>query len=947
MNKRLLYFVLSGFAVGSMMVTQVARVRADTIVPETLIVTDVTWDKSGSPYILEGDVSVEGSTFTVKEGVEIISTAVEDEGFGIFVNGGKLMMNGKGLGDDRILTRDLRRIDVTDGSAYIQNVDMKGGGGFSFTNTKADISTSTITNAFQAITTKDSELSISGSRIEGNRSGIRVQPHEVFQVVRPTTPFTGGIGNALEIEPRVTITQSAITANTRTAIENYAEYTVLSSQNWWGSPDGPQRVGVNRVVGEAEYAPWLTEEPIMQTAVEIQCCSSILFLPGLQGSRLYVDEPKSDGSSGTSANTLWEPNRNLDIRKLYLDATGTSTVASVYTKDIVDKAYGLFGIYNTFLDFLEGLKKEKTIDEWNVFGYDWRMPIVEVVAGRQKRATTTESLVEKVVDMASRSRTGKVTLIAHSNGGLVTKYLVKTLEEIGKSDLIDTVISVAVPYLGTPEAIPALLHGDNQSLVQKTKGLIFSQSVMRGLGKNMASAYSLLPSREYFSKIFTPTIAFASSTMPGINNGMYPREITGFESFFSFIADTFGVRTAPSDGDVAHPIKGNLTLLMAADALHAVLDPYSWPSTIARWAVVGWNADTTKDLSYDTKHLCTKILFATACADVLTHQASTTRMGDGTVVAPSAGYNSGRVVSLDLPRVSQNENGSFHHADILQATTTQNIIKDMIIAGSISNTFALPSGASWDEPDYTKEPTRLVVSTHSPVELHVYDAQGRHTGRVAPPADIEEGLVVAFDEAIPDSQFRFYGNEDDPDTYVYLPDNTGQTYSIIMTGTDVGSATLEIERVRGGETVDRVVYPDFTVMPMTVASTTVTSNITDAPGSFAPRLASTTPSVKIDIDGNGSVDATARQGIVTDINATIELVRTTVRTLLGPIKRADNIDKRLVRLVELIKKGKLPKAKMVATKLTKKVGHINSKKITTAEKEQVIAIIEAMIGEVE
>src|SRR5262249_21329794 len=155
-----------------------------------------------------------------------------------------------------------------------------------------------------------------------------------------------------------------------------------------------------------------------------------------------------------------------------------------------------------------------TIGQWKAFGYDWRKPIAEVVAGPEQKATTTESLIDTVMAMASTSKTGKVTLIAHSNGGLVTKYLVKTLADMGKSDLIDKVISVAVPYLGTPLAIPSLLYGDGNSIAG---GLLLKQSVAQKLAANMPSAYSLLPSAEYFAQHLGPTIAYASGSSTPVN----------------------------------------------------------------------------------------------------------------------------------------------------------------------------------------------------------------------------------------------------------------------------------------------------------------------------------------------------------------------------------------------------------------------------------------------
>jgi len=68
-----------------------------------------------------------------------------------------------------------------------------------------------------------------------------------------------------------------------------------------------------------------------------------------------------------------------------------------------------------------------------------------------------------------KEKTGlPVWLMGHSNGGLVTKYLPKVLSDEGKTDLVDKIISVAVPYLGTPAAVTEKVTRSPMSLVLPT-----------------------------------------------------------------------------------------------------------------------------------------------------------------------------------------------------------------------------------------------------------------------------------------------------------------------------------------------------------------------------------------------------------------------------------------------------------------------------------------------
>ncbi len=935
----LVFFFLFGISI----------VHAGTSVSETLITEDTLWNKSGSPYVIQGDVTVaDGATLTIQAGVEVHGVPGEDYIPGISVANSRLIIEGSPKSP--VILSNVGSIQVREGEADISFAEMTGGEGFSFESSQVRIATSTITGTPQAVRSKDSEVIIMDSRIEHNTRAIRVEPHQVFQVNSSMSHFgIGGLGNALQAIPlassSMVVIHSILTGNTRTAIENLSEYSVLATGNWWGSREGPVRTGANRLTGNIEYDPWLVSEPDLTPQIqEVTCCSSVLFIPGLQGSRLYNDTEQ-----------LWPPHNNGDVSPLFLDKNGSSTGPSIYAGLPIDAAYRVKDIYISFLSSLSSLKTEDRIAGWSVFGYDWRKPISEVVAGKNvhrwaingvEQATSTKTLIETVEELAAESRTGKVSIVAHSNGGLVAKYLVKILADLGKDSLIDQLISVAVPYVGTPRAVSALLHGDGQEL---GFGALLNPTVARQLGSNMASAYSLLPSVEYFKRVLTPTIAFASSTVDDLNEGLYSQKISSASEQRSFILDSLRGRATSTVADILTPLKGNGLLMNAADILHSIIDPYTWPEHIIRYAIVGWNVATTKAIEYENKHVCHRETVSMVCGEGIAHKELTTNLGDGTVISPSAAFNSGQIISLDLKKEERISGEDYSHGDILEASTTRKIIRDILsgsAAGlpresSIGDRFALPPSASWGEPIYTGS-NSLVVSTHSPVELHIYDSKGNHTGitETELPA-VEKGLYTFYESNIPGSDFKLSGSHDDPETYIYLPEGSGETYSIVVKGTDVGSATLQIERINEEATLESIEF----VMPVTPVSLASTS-ITRSASSTASISSSTLP-VRLDIDGNGSTDAILKVGSGFDPLLNIKLIRTTVSTLLGPSKRADTLDKRLVRIERLIEKGKLTKAKNVATKVGKKVGHINPKKLSPTDKEHILGLIESMIAQFE
>jgi hypothetical protein len=781
------------------------------------ITADTVWDEAGSPYLLAGPIWVNpGQTLTIGPGVTVESDP-KVTGTIAQINIDHGTLNLAGTADKHVTVSGISNIFVENGTTTVSYSDMRTQGiDLQLYGSHTEVNDSTFASSSgTAIYIWNGVVDIERSRIENNAyAGV------IVLADNPTAPQF--------VPADVSIHDSEIQGNGQYAVWNRNSSSVKADKNWWGSLDGPVQTGPNRVSGPVLFTPWATSTPIL-SAVPHPCCSSILFIPGLEGTRLYRDEWGIAGIGGfligTTTNRLWEPNRNLDVKKLFLNPDGTSADPTVYSGDPIGKAFGLVSVYGKFMGFLDGLVGSGQIGEWKSFGYDWRKPVSEVVAGSEKKATTTESLIQTVTDLASRSKTGKVTLIAHSNGGLVAKYLVKALADLGKSDLIDTVISVAVPYLGTPQAIAALLYGDDQAILH---GLILKQSVAQSLGQNMPSAYSLLPSAGFFTKVFTPTIAYASG-----------------------IADNHDSQSLFIRGAGA-----NSALMAAADVLHGIIDPFSWPATIARYAIVGWNelkGGTTKEVVYTGQDH---------------HVDAKTAFGDGTVMTESAAYNAGTTTAIDLSVDSRSEAMSLSHSNILESSTAEAAIGKIVSGGGdayCSEISKLP-GASCGEPDYTKpEPSFFTLSTHSPVELHVYDAYGNHTGVTGKPAgldeDVEDGLFIFHDENIPGSGWSIQDDGTSTETFIRLPDN-GQKYSVEIRGTGVGTFLYEVQRERGSVLHDNTIlghaeYDGIPVMLSTVATTSLQFAPVSLEATTTPGFVSLAQPLYVDIDGDGAPDLVA------------------------------------------------------------------------------------------
>jgi len=498
-----------------------------------------------------------------------------------------------------------------------------------------------------------------------------------------------------------------------------------------------------------------------------------------------------------------------------------------------------------------------------------------------------------------------------------------------------------VPYLGTPEAIMALLHGDDQELAG---GIFLNSEVARQFGKNMSSAYSLLPSKEYFTKVFSPTIAFASSSLMGVNDGSYPLEITSHEDQISFILDNDSIRPEEvADDDLSLPIIGNLMLMSAANSIHDSLSSFIWPTSIARWGIVGWNAVTSKGLKYGSKQSCLRSIIGMECKNKLSRSPLVTSMGDGTVVTPSASHDAGEVMAVDLNVISETDSNEITHSNILESQTSQSIIKNLIEQNRQGESFELPKGVTRGEPDYSSSDDIIAVSTHSPVELHVYDSEGNHTGLIAPDIpNIEPGLLVQYENKIPGSSFRVYGDMNDPETYIHLPERSG-SYKVFLKGTDIGTALFRIEKLRDENIIDSSEYI-VPVTPFTIASTTFT--IKDSTDEDLQKELSVAP-LEVDVNGDGVGDAVIRQGADLDPILNIKLLRVTLASVLNGDRRLKKVDRALAKIEEYIRDGRLPKAIDTAGKLQKRIGHKNTVSITDSDRELILGQIDLLIAQFE
>ncbi len=543
--------------------------------------------------------------------------------------------------------------------------------------------------------------------------------------------------------------------------------------------------------------------------------SSVLFLPGIQASRLYTK-----GLLG-SEDELWIPNWNQDVRQLAMTADGNS-VNDVYTRDILDRIAGLGTVYASFGSSLDTLVDEKIIYEWQPYAYDWRYAVDDIAQDGTKYEDEMRSLLVLFDKLAKDSYSKKVTIIAHSNGGLLAKALMTELEKHGKEVLVDKVIFLASPQLGTPKAIGSMLHGFDQAALG---GLIIDAAVARSVIQNMPGPYSLLPTNTYLESVQKPIVTFESGSALDSFRNAYGNTIDSYAELEQFLLGNEGRQSAQTVYDA---ISVNQNLYEKSEVLHdTVLNDWRAPDGVQVVEVVGVGLQTVSGFTYRefSQRSCSTDLFTEVCEVKKYYKPVPifSLYGDETVMAQSAkGYRGEKeTYYFDLYKQSQIED--FKHVNFTEADSIQALVRHYIKNEPVGQIpFLSKTAVVQDQPE------TLLLSVNSPAYVVVKN----RSGEVIKINFLPDGLMEKVEE-IPGSAIFYLGST----TYITLPIDE---YTIDVVGTGVGGVTIVIDTLAEESltTTYRVTVPD------TQAGMKI-STILDS-GELAP--------LSVDVTGDGAVD---------------------------------------------------------------------------------------------
>lgn len=798
----------------------------------------VTWTKAGGPYLVtntyiygggtliiepgtvvkirkDGDIGVAGTLQVGASGSEdVIFTSIADDSYGGDSDG--VVANPEDYRWMRI------NFSWNGGSGTLNNVRFRHGG--SEATVVACAGTVSISNTvFEAISGDQLRLC--------NGNDITID-HADFQGQRTIAYFSGGSLN---------VTNSAFRNVSYTPFEFFGPHpwTISALNNWWNDASGPSYslnpTGLGHIIPDSvEAVPWLTEDPFLTPPPVETGPSNVLFLPGIKGSYLYKEREDCVLFSLECEDALWLPSLFEQVTELFLDSDGKS-INEVYVKKgsdgVLESAFGM-KFYASFVEDMDALVTDSTINDWEAVPYDWRLSLPDLLSNGVEdnsrifygQASSTPYIEQTLRELAHTSKSGKVTIVAHSNGGLVAKALMQKLGETETVKLVDDVIFVGVPQLGAPQVLGALLYGDREALPTKfTGGLLVDQKKARQLAENTPMAYHLLPSQTYFEITQDgahPVGRFTNEELYASEISAYEKLIGNSSELYDFLLAKDGGRTKPDveDIDIANVL--NEKLISYAKDTHESLDEWVPPSEVTLHQFAGWGADTVAGVEFNG--WCNQLVGCTQ-----TYKPILVEDGDGVVPVPSA-----LSISTSSPNIFRYWinlklfEKSFSipkHPDLFELTPVVTSIVSIIKDSSATPDVTL----SETSPSVRDSNKKMRFYLHSPLTLGVYDENGNYTGQN------EDGSVSSEIEGV---DYGTFGETQ------HLTISGDEKYTLTLDGLDDGTFTLEMESVTG----EKVTASTTFVGIPTTADTLVTMQISNS------EYAETT--LNIDEDGDGTQD---------------------------------------------------------------------------------------------
>ena len=483
----------------------------------------------------------------------------------------------------------------------------------------------------------------------------------------------------------------------------------------------------------------------------------------------------------------------FDILRMKTDGVNPEANLSL-TNNLLARAY------QNAIDFFtsDGYTLNK---DFFIFPYDWRKDI----------SNTKDLLDQKISQIKSQTGAQKVDIVAHSMGGLVARNYIA---DANRAQNVRKLFTLGTPHLGSVEFLKVLRYGGCLKYPFGPYCLSLAPSEMRDVIQNMVSGYELAPSQFYFN--------FYSN-----ENNQHP---------YPYITEA-GTLDYNQIKNLLTTLGHNAALFNPSEIFHSMDSTLSNTNSVDVTVIAGSGQPT---LGQIIEQKTVSLLGIEG-----NHKDIRIINGDDTVPLFSASLNDS---SKNLSYLGQAKiyYTNQRHGNLVTNGPALNLVKN-ILDGNIQ----LPDGVSM-------QPYKLTGSTlsvHSPVNIHVYDSNGNHSGPT-PDGDFEANIPGSSYDTLGDAKF------------IYLPDSG--VYSIKFEATDNGSFDFKIRKFENDENTNTILYKEIPLTNQTKAETTFDTSST------------LPPLIKVDKNGDGTIDSNVENFSVLEGNANYDFTSPTISFDINP-----------------------------------------------------------------
>lgn len=591
----------------------------------------------------------------------------------------------------------------------------------------------------------------------------------------------------------------------------------------------------------------------------------VILIPGITGSYLFKDY----GNEGEIWPNVVElflslPDGFLNDLSLNLDGSEKPSFP-IKVGDIIREESGS----HVFDYLIQDLENEGYVEgkDLFVFPYDWRI----------SNGYNAILLSEKIESILEQTGSEKIDIVAHSMGGVLAKTYIAE-DDIG---VVDQLIFLGTPHLGAPKAFKALMYGDDMGFGLDLFGgssndiRFLNPQQLKTISQNMPAVYELLPSRKYISD--------NGGYVINQQNENNPVTLNYAQTKSKMITDG-----------------RNISMFPFAENLHNEVDNLDL-SGVEVHNFVGCGGKTLGEITFKRKLSWMGSSFQMADDFDINYVN-----GDSTVPQVSASAVDGGMTYF----AKGISHGSLPSADG---------VKESVVA--ILKGEEVPPHENILESDANCNISGKNVSVHSPVELHIYDEDGNHTGPLAN-GDIEN--------KIPGVEYDVIGGE----KFAFLPD--GENYRVVTKATNTGGYDLVVKSQNKNDEI--ISTDEWKLIPL---------ETTEAEGEImvGPDHPREEYEITMDDDGDGVVDETIEPTPEPGPFYYLDVLRSLIKSLdLKP-----KVEKALLEKIDkLEKKLKKKKDNKFMEKLEKVIQKVQDnkgkfKKFSQLEKDVLLVTINSLL----